>query len=115
MNNSLVNFEEEKVDIKPTLRHRETEVVAIIDAISKLLITDEWNTLKNLIFDGLVTSLEKRLKTESSADEIKTSELYRLNGQLTWAKKYSDLSKLLDVYKLELMNIRKRINDNAIR
>lgn len=108
MNNSLVTAEEDKEDIKPRLRQRETEVIAIITALTNVIQTDDWNVLRTLIFDGLVASLEKRLKTETSNDEIKTSELYRLNGQLTWAKRYADLTKLLDVYKLELNSIRKR-------
>lgn len=114
MNNSLVTDEEDKEDLKPRLRQRETEVIAIITALTNVIQTDDWNVLKTLIFDGLVASLEKRLKTEVGSDEIKTSELYRLNGQLTWARRYSDLSKLLDVYKLELTNLRKRINEQSI-
>lgn len=114
MNNSLLEVEIEEVpDIKPLLRQKQTELVKVIESIQALEVTPEWQSLKELLFTGIVEKLEKRLKYESLKDELQLPEIYRLQGQLAWARKYSDLNKLVEAYKQELNGVTKELNANA--
>lgn len=114
MNNSKIAVEnsalEPERDIKPLLRQREGELVKIIEALLGVGATEDWKTLRAMIFDGAVGSLERRLQTEARAKEVSLPELYRLQGELNGAKKYADLEKLAQAFKVELDNTRKRLN-----
>lgn len=114
MNNSQIEFDEEKpVDIKPVLRQKQAELIKVIEAVRAVNSTPQWQTLKGLIFDKAVESLQRRLQVESEKSELNVQEIYRLQGQLVWARRYSDFSKLADAYKIELNNITKKLNDNG--
>ena len=102
-------MEDEKA---PILRQRQTELVKIIDSLQAIINSEDWKVVKVLVFDGLVDTLEKRLQSEASKKLIDTDELHRLTGQLMWAKRYADLNKLNDVFKLELTSIRNKLNAN---
>lgn len=111
MNNSTlaigsIKIQEERVDIKSVLREREQKFVHTIEAIQRIAETQEWCTLKTEIFDGLVTRLEKALREESKKEDPSSNKLNRLAGQLQWADKFSDLSKLETSYRIELRNVR---------
>lgn len=115
MNNSkliLDNFsiEDSVVDNTPLLREKEAELVRIIEALNAVKASEGWNTLKSLIFDGLLENLERSQRNVAESAEIKDSDLYRLQGKIFWARKYADLDKLADVYRLELSNLRKQLN-----
>lgn len=113
MNNSKIVLDanslglEEKATNIEALRERETQLVRIIEALEGISHSTEWSTLKTLIFDSLVDSLERQVKYESERKNLDDSEIYRLQGKLSWARKYASLSKLSDEYRLELSNIRK--------
>ncbi len=93
MNNSQIVLEktalslEEPVIHTEALREREAILVRIIEAIVKIEQSEEWSTLKKLIFDSTVENLEKRLKNEAEQLEIKPALLNQLQGQLIWARK----------------------------
>ena len=107
----MEDFEDASNKILPTLHTKEGTGVKIIEALLKINVTQEWKVLKESIFDDLVGSLEKRLLAEAKKDEPNTLEMARLNGQLTWAKKYSDLEKLAIEYKVGVKNIRNKIKE----
>lgn len=108
MNNSFVI--ETKEDTKSVvLGEREGELVRIIEAIRAIAGSEGWSTLKTLVFDGVLESLEHRLASESKREEINQPEIYRLQGQIAWAKKYSDLETLANAYRLELINVRSQL------
>lgn len=117
MNNAkiAIDFAEEEfeADKAPIIRQRQEEVVSIIEALQRLAGNGDWKVLKVLVFDGLVATLEQRLKLEATKKLIDTDELHRLNGQLIWAKRYSDLYKLIDVYKLELTSLKDKLNASS--
>jgi len=105
MNNSLLQLEvEETVDIKPQLRVRERELLEIIEAIHKVASSDYWKLLKIKVFDGVMASLHNRLIAEKNP-----TEMYRLQGQIVWAEKYSDLDKMTQAYDNELKSVRKKL------
>lgn len=108
MNNSLSleDFEEASTP-NERLREREQHLVRMIESLKALEEGREWSTLKELMFDGALETLESRLRTESKKSELNLPEIYRLQGRIQEAKKYTDL---LGTARLELANIRKQIN-----
>lgn len=116
MNNSFIAIEnvslteDEKLDHTPALRVRETELVAIIEALNHLALNPDWLLLKEKIFDGVTAGLKKLRDVEVEKKPLNGPMIHSLNGQLLWAKKYSDILSLAHIYKLELQNVRKGIN-----
>ena len=105
MNNSLLQLEPEvQVDISPQLRQRERELLEIIEAIRRVSSSEYWQLLKVKVFDGIVDSLHKRLIAEKNP-----TEMYRLQGQIVWAEKYSDLEKMTQAYENELKSVRAKL------
>lgn len=96
----------------PWLRAREGELVKIIEAVRKVEDSEAWSTLKTHVLDGVLESLEKRLASEAAKPEVNNSEIYRLQGQIAWAKKYSKLDTLANAFRLELTNIRQKLHGN---
>lgn len=118
MNNSFIAIEnvslelETPVDNTVHFRQRESELLAIIEAFNKVAESSEWKLLKEKIFDGVVENLKRRRDTEVEKKPLNGPMIHSLNGQLEWAKKYSDLLSLAYIYKQELINIRKQLNGN---
>lgn len=110
MNNSKFALEsleeEEKVDRSADFKEREAKVVRILEAIRVIRSSVEWSSLKTEVFDGLTARLEKDLREEAKKDQPDPCKLNRIAGQLKWAEKFSDLSKLENVYMVELQGIR---------
>lgn len=100
---------EEEVDIEPRLRTEEARVLRIVEALGQVEQTTAWSTLKNEVFDNVVNVLEKDIMNEAKKDDTDPKKLNRLSGELKWAQKYSDLSKLSNTYKLELQRIRLKL------
>ena len=115
MNNSKLAIdsvslsEEEKVDVKPQLQQREGTLIKIIEAIQGVAKTPEWSTLKTELFDNLVNVIEKDLRDEAKKEDPDALKLNRLAGQLKWAEKFSDLTKLENVFRVELTGLRKNL------
>lgn len=114
MNNSKITNDfvepEEVKDIKPQLRARETELIAIIRAIENLNANPDWKLLQDKIFNGVVLSLNKELMSEVKKQPLNGPKIHSLNGQIKWAEKYTNLSDLASIYKLELLNVRNNLN-----
>ena len=114
MNNAFVDDKDELViDTSVVLRERQTELTNLVTAINELAKNENWQVLKKLLFDGLVEKIDRQLTAEVKKNELNPTEIYRLQGQLVWAKRYSDLYKLAETYKLELNQITKKLNENA--
>ncbi len=118
MNNSKIALDNQEVftektfDKKPILRQREGELVKLIETIMRIESSEDWQILRNHIFDGLVESIEGRIRNESGKGELNQPEIYRLQGQLLLARKYADFKKLADVYRSELSNVKQQLNNN---
>lgn len=115
MNNSKLsidNFslEGKEVDISPVLRERESELVKIIDSLNKVATSDEWSSLTNLVFNGVVEKLERDLLGEAKKDDPDKQKLASLNGQFVWARKYANLNGLANFYRNELKNLREKLH-----
>lgn len=97
-------------DLGPRLQAEEARLLRISEAIQGIGQSKEWSTLKTEIFDTLVNVLEKDLKTEAEKMDCDPSKLNRITGKLEWARKYSDLSKLGNEYRVQLSNVRRNLN-----
>lgn len=114
MNNSRIAidriFDEPKeIDYKPQLRQREGELVKIIEALKNVQSSKDWSTLKNTVFDGVVTTLETQLHSEAIKQDPDKLVMARINGQRAWAKKYANLDNLAEIFRLELTQVRLKL------
>lgn len=91
---------------KEALRIRQGELISILESFAKLGRTEEWATIKELVFDRSLASIERMLFQESVRMEIKPDEIYRLQGERNWAKRYSDTERFMEAHKRELEKIK---------
>ena len=94
------------VDRTEELRAIEAKLTRIIEAIVRLNQTDEWSTLKSLVFDSRIKTIEEQIMAESNKNIIEDPSLYRLQGRLFEARRY-DLDTLLKNSRQELINIKR--------
>ncbi len=117
MNNSKIirdNFEEEKKEDRVSiLQCQQGEFAKVVEAINRVESTDDWQELKKLVLDGIVVSLERQLKNEANKDDVNVPELYRLQGQLIWARKYSDLKQLSEFFRKQIDSIKLQLKTVA--
>ena len=113
MNNSKIEYNlEKKEDSRLSfLQNQIGELSRLVESINIVENNEDWQKLKTLFLDGIVDKLERQLKDEAKKDEINLPKLYRLQGQIEWAKKYSDLKKFSNEKRLELENLKKQINE----
>ena len=114
MNNSKIAYgtydlEENKDNRLSFLQKQEGELAQVVEAINRVEASEDWQKLKKLLLDGVVTTLEKQLLAEANRKEIDSPEIYKLQGQLAWAKKYADLKKLSDIYRQQVENLKNQI------
>lgn len=115
MNNSIISYNNlDEEDVKP-LSDKLGELSKIVEAISQVEATPEWKNLKKVLIDDVVANIERLLSSEARKPEINTPEIYRLQGQLTWARRYADLKKLAESFMLQITNIKKQIYEKNPR
>jgi hypothetical protein len=120
MNNSFFALEnatlsrEPGVDIIPQLRERESELVNLIAALQGVSQTKEWSSLKEKYFDGLTADLKRRREVEASKDFPEPLKLAKLNGEIKWSERFSDLPKLEQTFRVELAAIKRRLHGTRI-
>ena len=107
MNNSFLGIDEsDKEAKKEQLRSEEARIVKILEAITTISSSKEWHVLKIEVFDNLVNILEKNIQEEACKEEVKLGRLNHLAGELKWAERYANLSKLEKEYRSKLKSIR---------
>lgn len=99
---------ESPIDTTPFLREKAVRLEAIIEAFDRINESKYWKVLQNEIFDGILEALQRRMRNEKD-----TTELFRLQGQETWANKFCNFKSLADGYRKELINITKIINEKS--
>ena len=114
MNNSFLGAESEPIpeQTKEWLRVEESRIVKILEALTAISSSKEWQVLKTEIFDNSVNILERDIQTEAKKEDVKPTVLNRLAGELKWAERYADLSKLEQQYKGLLKSIRIKLYGN---
>lgn len=97
------------IDSEVTLRKREEELIKIVESIDEVLKTRAWQTLKELLWDKRMSSLERQLLIQAKADEIETKKLYRLQGEFMAVKHYGDLKKYAETLEKELKGVKDKL------
>lgn len=111
MNNSKIATEnvflemEPKIDTGPMLREQATELSQIIEAFENISQSEYWKILQSKVFDGVLESLQRRMRNEKD-----TKEMFRLQGQIVWAEKYCNFTKLTEAFRTSLSNVNKKLN-----
>ena len=112
MNNSKIVYnQEEDTDRLSILQKNRGELIQVVEAINRVEANEDWKKLKKLVLDGVVTTLERQLQNEMVRKELNAPEIYRLQGQLGWARKYIDLKKLGELFKKQVENINYQLNE----
>lgn len=110
MNNSLnidlsESFQEE-TNTDERLREREAKLVRMLEALIAIRESNEWSSLKDELFDGMLETIEGKLRSEMLKAELNNPEIYRLQGERKWARNFADFSSLIGKYRAELAHIR---------
>jgi len=90
------------------LEKKHSELVRILQSFENLERSKEWETLKELVFDRSIQSIERQLLVASQELPIDEAKLYHLQGQLAWAKRY-DLIRFIETLKKELEEVNRKI------
>lgn len=99
----------EDKELKTRLEEERTRLVKIIESLEALDKSEEWNTLKELVFDKSLEAIERQILNESLGQVIDTSKLYRLQGERAWSKQFSDVNQFVEMLKKQLEEIKKRL------
>lgn len=94
---------------KSILRAKQAELLRLLDAVASLSKSSEWATLKEIVFDKSVASIEKQIISESLTGMINSNKLYKLQGEWAWAKQYADMDRFADTLKIQLEEIKKKL------
>lgn len=94
---------------KIVLEQRRAELVKIIESFDKLERSEEWITVKTLVFGQSLQSIERQLLSKSLEQNLDMTELYRLQGKREWAKRYEDVPKFISSLKKELEDIKRKL------
>src|SRR3990167_2883664 len=94
-------------ETKVKLREEQSKIIKVIEAFAKLDSSKEWETLKDLVFNKSLASIERQMLSEVLTPEIKIDKLYRLQGEWAWAKQYSDVGRFTESLKKQLEEIKK--------
>lgn len=105
----ITNMEETTEDVKVKLRETETNLINLIEALAKLEQSKEWETVKKLVFDKSLESIERQLLNESLAIEVKPNKIYKLQGEWVWSKQFCDTNRFIETLKGQLSEIKKKL------
>ena len=115
MNNSDIQLEEKEDSRLSFLQEKQGELAILIESINRVEANEDWRKLKDVFLNGIVDKLERQLKDEAKKEEVSLPKLYRLQGQIEWAKRYSDLKKFSNEKRLEVENLKKQIYESNPR
>jgi predicted oxidoreductase (fatty acid repression mutant protein) len=88
-------------------RKREQMLIQRITVLQGIHSSDVWKSYTELIGDS-IAHIEKKMLDESKKKELNSPEIYRLQGQLEFAKR-NDIEKLIGQYQKELQAIKQKL------
>ena len=97
--------EESKIE----LRKHQTELIRVIEALGVLEKSKEWETVRELVYDKSLASIERQILQAALAQTISVEVLYRLQGEYAWAKQYNDIPRFIQTLTQQLQNIKMRL------
>jgi hypothetical protein len=101
----IVMTEEAKI----LLREEQTRLLKVVEALSRLDKSKEWETLRDLVFSKSLVAIERQLLNETLSKEVNMNKIYRLQGEWAWAKQFTDVDRFIETLKKQLEEIKKRL------
>lgn len=80
----------------------------ILESFEKLEQSQEWETLRELVFDKELSSIESQLRNASLETPIDLPKVYSLQGRRFQAKKF-DLGSYIETLKKQLVDIKQKL------
>ena len=103
MNNAfLQELEEDRV---PDTSGEQARLTRIIEAIASLLENKDWQTLVELHFSKEEERVKRLILSEAQKKPI-DEEIYSLQGELKWAKRYQDFYGWAKILKNQLEKLK---------
>jgi hypothetical protein len=96
-------------EVKVLLREEQTRLLKIIDALSKLDKSKEWDTFKETVFAKSLTAIERQMLNECVAKDVDINKIYRLQGEWAWAKQFTETDRFVENLKKQLEEIKKKL------
>lgn len=96
-------IEETKIDTSDEQAH----LTRLIESLSTLIGTKEWNTLNELHFSKEEERIKRLLFIESKKFPFDSNRLYQLQGEYIWAQRYSDIRKWILSLNNQLNQLKK--------
>jgi len=96
-------------EVKTQLREKQNELISIIEALTRLDTNPDWQTLKELVFDRALDSIERQIRNEALNQTIDTSKIYKLQGEWAWAKQNVDSDRFISTLKIQLEDIKQKL------
>lgn len=94
---------------KVQYEQRYTELVKIMESFESLEKSKEWETLKELVFSKSQLSIERQIHNAANESPIDLPKLYKLQGELSWAKRFNNIDKFIENYKRQLIEVKAKI------
>ena len=96
-------------DAREYLEKRKVELTKILESFESLEKAEEWNTLKELFFNKSLESVKRQIIVEATLPEVNLNKIYKLQGELVWAKRLTNLNEFIESLKRELEVISKKL------
>lgn len=99
------------MDEKVKYEERYDVLVKIIESFESLEKSKEWEVLKEHVFSKSLISIERQLLNASIESPIVPEKIYKLQGELSWARRFNDVSRFIETYKKQLVEAKSKINE----
>ena len=97
---------EEIEEVTPDTSLEEARLIKLIEAIAGLIENRDWQTLVELHFSKEEERVERLLFSEAQKSILNADEIHRLQGELKWARRYSDFTKWAKFLKNQLEQLK---------
>jgi hypothetical protein len=84
-------------------------LIKLLEALSRLETNDDWKTLKELVFDKSISSIERQLLNETLNKEVNLNQIYKLQGEWAWAKQYTDVNRFIETLRKQLEDVKSKL------
>ena len=94
---------------KALLIKEQTRLIKVIEALSKLDKSKEWEALKEEVYSKSLLAIERQMLNECLSKEVDVNKIYKLQGEWAWSKQFADVDRYVDILKKQLEGIKKKI------
>lgn len=102
-------MDELEIEDKKLYQERHNELVKIVESFASLEKSEEWATLKELVFDKELEKINRLITIEALNGVIDVSKMYRLQGRRDFARQFCDVKKYVDMLVKQLEELKKHI------